>query len=100
MRFRLALPVLFLLAAPASAHPLTDLRFDREAAVRVSPDAVEVNYKLEVGLLAMHLDSAKRLSAEDIAKLDKTARGLAAAYARKVAVELTEKFRGTVDGEP
>src|SRR5262249_37918747 len=101
--FRLALlPALLLplMAAPAAAHPLAYIRFDRTAAVRLSDDGVEVTYTLEVSPLGLHLDAAKRLSPEDIAALAKTARGYAAAYAKKVAPELTEKFRVTVDGNP
>src|SRR4051812_43725395 len=98
MRFRPAFPLLFLLTAPAAAHPLTDVRFDRTSAVRLADDAIEVIYTLEVSPIGLHLDAAKRLSAEDIAALDKTARGYVAAYAKKVAPELTEKFHITVDG--
>ena len=100
MRFRLALLLPLLLAAPAAAHPLTAVRFDRTAAVRVSDDGVEVLYTLQVSPLGLHLDAAKRFSPDDIAKLDKTPRGYAAAYASKVAPELTEKFRVAVDGRP
>jgi nickel/cobalt transporter (NicO) family protein len=100
MRFSFALPLLLLAASPAAAHPLTDIRFDRTAAVRLSADGVEVTYTLQVGLLAMHLDAAKRLTAEEIASLDKTARGYAAAYAKKVAPELAERIHINVDGKP
>jgi ABC-type nickel/cobalt efflux system permease component RcnA len=102
MRSRVALPALFLLFAtsPAAAHPLTDLRFDRTAAVRLSGDGVEVTYTLELSAFALHLDAAKRLTTDDIAALDKTARGLAAAYARRVATDIAEKFRVAVDGQP
>jgi nickel/cobalt exporter len=98
MRFRLALPFLIVVAAPAAAHPLTDVRFDRTAAVRLADDGVEVIYTLEVSPIGLHLDAARRFSAEDIAALDKTARGYAAAYAKKVAPELVEKFRVTANG--
>ena len=98
MRFRVALPLLLLLTAPAAAHPLTDVRFDRTSAVRLADDAVEVIYTLEASPIGLHLDAAKRLSAEDIAALDKTARGYVGTYAKKVAPELTEKLRILVDG--
>jgi ABC-type nickel/cobalt efflux system permease component RcnA len=100
MRPYLAFSLLLLLAAPAAAHPLTDIRYDRTAAVRVSADGVDVTYTLEVSPLGLHLDAARRLTPDDIAALDKTARGYAAAYAKKVAPELAEKFRVTIDGEP
>ena len=86
--------LLLLTAAPAAAHPLTDVRFDRtDRGARWPTMAVEVTYTLEVSPLGLHLDAARRLSAEDIAGLDKTARGYAAVYAKRVAPELVEKFR-------
>ncbi|MFO0822991.1 MAG: cytochrome c biogenesis protein CcdA [Gemmataceae bacterium] len=89
----------FTIAEPATAHLLTELRFDRTAAVRVSADAVRVTYTLELSPIALYLDSAKRLSAEDISKLQKNARSLASAYAKKVASEVTERFQVRLDGE-
>jgi nickel/cobalt exporter len=101
MRF-LAIPVLFvaLLTATASAHPLTDIRYDRTAAVRLSPAGIDVRYTLELSTLAMHLDAAQRFSPAEIAALDRTTEGFAKAYARKFAGELGEKFRITIDGTP
>ena len=98
MRFRLALLLLVLVGGPAAAHPLTDIRFDRTAAVRLADDGIEVIYTLEVSAIGLHLDAAKRLTAQDIAGLDKTARGYAAVYAKRVVPELTEKLRILVDG--
>ena len=98
MRFRFSLLALLLAAATATAHPLTDVRFDRTAAVRVADDAVEVIYTLEASPIGLHLDAAKRLSTPDIAGLDKTARGYVSAYAKRVAPELLEKFQIAVDG--
>ncbi len=95
MRSYLVFSLLLLLAAPAAAHPLTNVQFDRTAAVRVSDGGVEVLYTLEVSPLGLHLDAARRFSPDDIAKLDKTPKGYAAAYASKVAPELTDKFRVT-----
>ncbi|HVL13999.1 MAG TPA: hypothetical protein VM529_15630 [Gemmata sp.] len=100
MRLFLAPTVALLVAAPAAAHPLTELRFDRTAAVRAGADGVAVRYKLEVSALALQLDSARRFGAADIAKLDKTLAGLASAYAGKVQAELAEKFRVEADGRP
>lgn len=97
MRFTLALPLVVLFTAPAAAHPLTDIRFDRTVAIRLADNGVEVTYTLEVGLLTMYADG-KRLTAEDIAALDRTPRGFAAAYARRVAPELVERLRMTADG--
>ena len=53
MRPFLALTASLLAAAPAAAHPLTELRFDRTAAVRAGADGVAVRYKLEVSALAL-----------------------------------------------
>ena len=97
--FPLVALLFFAVADPATAHPLTDIRFDRAAAVRVSTDGVRVTYTLELSPLALYLDSAKRLTAADIAKLDRNARSLASAYAKQVATELNEKLRVRVDGE-
>src|SRR4051812_31065632 len=100
MRFRVLLAVALLsLAGPAAAHPLTDIRFDRTAAVRVSTEGVEVKYTLEVGALAMTIDSGQRLTPAEIARIDKTAVGLARVYAKNVANELVEQFRVTSDGQ-
>jgi nickel/cobalt exporter len=100
MRTLLALPLLVLSAGTAAAHPLTDIRFDRTAAVRVSPDGVEVTYTLELSPFALHLDAARRLTPHDIAQLDRSGRDLPSTYARRVAAELAERFRLTADGTP
>lgn len=99
-RVTLAALLVLLTAHAAAAHPLTDLRFDRTAAVRLSGAGVEVAYTLELSPFALYLDAAKRLPKDEIAKLDKSARGLAAAYAKHVAAEVVEQFRVTVDGQP
>ncbi len=91
--------ILLLLAWPIQAHPLTDLRLDRTAAVRLSPEGLEVHYTLEVSPLALHLDAAKRLSPAEIASLDRTSAGYVKAYAANVAVELQKKLRFELDGE-
>jgi nickel/cobalt transporter (NicO) family protein len=98
MRFGLVLPFVLLLAAPAAAHPLTDVRFDRTIAIRLGDEAVEISYTLEISPLGLHLDAARRLSTEDIAALDKSARGYAAAYAKRVAPEIAEKLHLTANG--
>ncbi|HEV3439074.1 MAG TPA: hypothetical protein VG122_17030 [Gemmata sp.] len=101
MRFRFSfLLLLLVLAGPVSAHPLTEVRYDRTAAVRLAPDGIEVTYTLEVSAIALHLDAAKRLTPEEIAALDRTAIGYATTYAKKVAPELTDKFSINTDGEP
>lgn len=101
MRFRVVFTVVFLLAVvgSASAHPLTDIQFDHTAAVRLASGGVEVTYTLKPSPLGLHLDSAKRLTVEDIAKLDKSIPGLARAYSKRVASELIEKFQITLDGQ-
>lgn len=82
------------------AHPLTDVRFDRTAAVRLSTDGIELTYTLEVSSLALHLDAARRLAPAEIAALDRTMLGYATAYAKKIAPEISEKFSVKVDGTP
>lgn len=100
MRCLLALPVLLLVAAPVVAHPLTDLRFDRTAAVRLAAGGIDITYTLELSFLTLQLDAAKRLTPAEIAAIDRTTRGLVTAYAKKVAPDLAARFRLTVDGEP
>jgi nickel/cobalt exporter len=98
-RFFFALAAL-VFSSQLHAHPLTDTRFDRTAAVRLSPEGIEVTYTLEVSSIAMHLDAAKRMTPADIAALDRTPVGYATAYAKKVALELTDKFNISLDGQP
>ncbi len=86
-------------AGIAQAHPLADIRYDRTIAVRLGVDGVEVTYTLDVSPLGMHIDAAQRLTPAEVAALDRTLRGYAAAYARKVAVELQEQLRLHLDGQ-
>jgi ABC-type nickel/cobalt efflux system permease component RcnA len=96
---RIAILIVFLLLPGAvQAHPLTDVRFDRTAAVRLATTGIEITYTLEVSPLALHLDAAKRLTPAEIAALDRTPAGYATAYARKVTAELLEKFHVAIDG--
>ncbi len=99
-RTTLAALLVLLSAHAAAAHPLTDVRFDRTAAVRLSGAGVEVAYTLELSPLALYLDAARRLPKDEIAKLDKSARSLATAYAKQIATDVAEQFRVTVDGRP
>ena len=100
MRNRFLFALFFLFSAgPAGAHPLTDVRFSiGRAAVRLSRDGVEVTYTLEVSQLALYADAAQRLNPAEIAALDRTPIGFATAYAKKVALELTDKFKAKLDG--
>jgi ABC-type nickel/cobalt efflux system permease component RcnA len=100
MRRSLPLLGLLLFATPASAHPLTDIRYDRAVAVRLSDTGIEVRYTLEPSPFGLHLDAARRLSPADIASLDKSLKSFIAMYAKRVAPELVEKLRVTVDGQP
>ncbi|MBX9625200.1 MAG: hypothetical protein K2X82_15440 [Gemmataceae bacterium] len=99
--FRL-LPLVGLLFLPpaASAHPLPSSRYDRTVSVRLDPQGVRVRYTLEVTQLTIWVDGAKLFTPAEIAGLDKTARGFAAAYAKKVAPELAHDLRATADGVP
>src|SRR5205823_10177776 len=98
---RTAAPLLLLLcAAPAAAHPLPNLRYDRTVAVRLSPTGVRVTYTLDVSWFTMHLDGSRLLTPDDIAKLDRTERGYAAAYAKKLGPEIAGTLRATADGKP
>ena len=95
-----AVLVLFALAAPAAAHPIPNTRYDRTVAVRIGSDGVHVKFTLEVSQLTIWLDGGKLFSPEEIAKLDKTARGFSTAYAKKIAPEIARDLRATCDGQP
>lgn len=96
---RLTPLVLFLLAAPAAAHPLPNLRHDRIVSVRFSPTAVTVKYSLEVSPFTMFLDGRTLFTPEEIAAIDGE-RKFAAAYAKKMGPLIAEKLAATVDGKP
>jgi ABC-type nickel/cobalt efflux system permease component RcnA len=100
MNVRFALLLVLFLASPAAAHPLPNMRYDRTVAVRLTPDAVVVKYTLEVGWFTMHLDGAKLLTPDEIAQLDKTEKGFAAVYARKIAPQIAADLRAVADGTP
>ncbi len=94
--------LLFALAWPttASAHPLPTGRYDRTIAVRLGPEGITVTYTLDLTWFALNLDWARKLSPEEIAKLDKTQRGLAAACARPIGAEIAKQLHATANGEP
>ncbi|MBX9582121.1 MAG: hypothetical protein K2X87_17590 [Gemmataceae bacterium] len=96
----LTLAGLLFLPSVASAHPLPSSRYDRTVSVRLDPTVVRVRYFLEVTQLTIWLDGAKLFTPEEIAGLGPTARGFAAAYAKKVAPELARDLRATADGVP
>lgn len=96
----LTLLLLLCAAPPLAAHPLPNMRYDRTVAVRLTPDAVVVKYTLEVGWFTMHLDGAKLLTADEIAKLDKSEKSFATLYGKKVAPAVAADLRVTVDGKP
>lgn len=89
-----------LLPAVAAAHPLPAARYDRSVTVRPDPAGVRVRYVLEVTQLTIWLDGAKLFTPAEIAGLDRTGRGFAAAYAKKLAPELAHDLRATADGQP
>jgi nickel/cobalt exporter len=101
MRYCLSFLALLLVSSNEGiAHPITDLRFDRTVAVRLSADGVEVTYTLEASSLALYLDAAKRLMPAEIANLNRNALEFATTYAKKVAPELGEKLNVKTDGTP
>ncbi|MCS7020667.1 MAG: hypothetical protein NZU63_02430 [Gemmataceae bacterium] len=95
----LILSVCGLVLAKAKAHPLADVRFDRTIAVRLSRAGVEVVYTLDVSLLGMHLDAASRLTPVEVARMERTLRGYATAYARKAATEVTTQLQLSIDSQ-
>lgn len=97
------IPVLLLLLTfvpAAAAHPLPTGRYDRTIAVRFAPESVVVKYTLEITWFALNLDWARKLTPEEIAKLDKTQRGLAAACSRILGDEIGTNLHATADGQP
>ena len=103
MRYlRTLAPLLLLLtlAPAASAHTLPNQRYDRVVAVRLTPDGVVVRYSLEVTQWTIFTDGAKLFTPAEIAKLDRTGRGLVRAYAAKIAPEIAHDLHAAVDGQP
>jgi ABC-type nickel/cobalt efflux system permease component RcnA len=92
--------LVLLLAAPAAAHPLADVRYDRTVAVGFDPAGVVVRYTLEANPLAVHLHAAQILTPGEIQQLDTTERGFLAAYAKKLAPEIAGQLVATADGAP
>ena len=92
--------ILFALATPASAHPLPVGRYDRTVAVRLTPEGVTVTYTLEITWFALMLDWGRGLTPDEIAKLDKSERALAAACARPLGAEISAKLRATANDQP
>lgn len=84
----------------AAAHPLAEVRFDRTIAIRLSAGSVDAIYTLDVSVLGMHLDAARRLTPEEVAQMERTWRGYALAYARKAAEEVQKRLQVRVDGQP
>ena len=80
------------------AHPLAEIRFDRTIAVRLSASGIDVTYTLDVSVLGMHLDAARRLTPQEIARMERTWRGYATAYAHKAAEEVQSQLQVLVDG--
>src|SRR4051812_2412497 len=87
-------------ATSASAHPIPKTRYDRTVAVRLTPTGVKVVYKLDVSLLTLHLEQNSRFTKEEIAALDRTEKGYAAAFARKLGPVVADTLKATADGKP
>jgi ABC-type nickel/cobalt efflux system permease component RcnA len=67
-RFLIAILLSMILVARAQAHPLLQIQYDRTIAVRLEPEAVHINYMVEMNLLAMTLDGKNLVSPKDIAE--------------------------------
>src|SRR5438067_7539322 len=99
-RFLPTLLLLLGLTPAASAHPLDDNWYDRTVTVRLTPSGVVVRYSLNMTWFALNADWARNLSPAEIAKVDKSERGLAAACARPLGAEVTGKLRATANDRP
>ena len=88
------------LAPALKAHPLAEIRFDRTIAVRLSVSGIDVTYTLDVSVLGMHLDAARRLTPQEVARMERTLRGYATAYAHKAAEEVQSQLQLLVNGRP
>lgn len=97
-RFLPAFLGLLSLSSPAAAHPVPTTGYDREVAVRLGATGVTVRYTLEVSPLTLYTDAARVLTPEEIGHLNKTIRGLVAAYSKKLAPEIAGHLHATVDG--
>lgn len=92
-----SLLAVLLVASPAVAHPLPNLRFDRVVHVRVGGAGVTVKYALEVNDWTMAIDGNRVLKPEDVAGLT-GAQAYAKKYAARKAPLLADDLRATLDG--
>jgi ABC-type nickel/cobalt efflux system permease component RcnA len=58
-----------LVTAPVAAHPVPSSSYDRTISVKLTPDAVVVDYRLEVNPLTVYLEIARLLTPAEQAKL-------------------------------
>lgn len=96
-RAGLVLAVAALFVAPAAAHPLPNLRYDRTITVTATPSGVTVAYTLELSEWSLVFDGQRLFAPAELPELTGP-RAYAAAYARKKALLLAEDLRLTVDG--
>ncbi|MFO0848681.1 MAG: hypothetical protein U0871_09025 [Gemmataceae bacterium] len=96
---RAALFTLLLLAAPAVAHPLPNMRFDRTVHVRLAPSGVTIRYAVELNDWTMALDGAPIIPRAETASLTGP-QAYAKKYAEKKAPLLADSLRATLDGKP
>lgn len=99
LRFLFSLLPLLVFAAPAAAHPLPDLRYEREVWVRPTPHKVEVRYRLQLSFWTIVADNRNLFTPDDIKKIDGKLRELVKCYCEKMAPLMAEKLEGTIDGQ-
>jgi ABC-type nickel/cobalt efflux system permease component RcnA len=83
----------------ASAHPVGERTYDRTIAVRLSPDAVLVNYELEVNTATVNADLAALDEDIDLSKC-RFPRDYYEAFVRYHAPYLARNLDATLDGKP
>ncbi len=93
-----ALAAAVVVAAPAAAHPLFSVRYDRTVAARVGAAGLTVRYTLELSHEALFLEGGRVFSPDDQQRLKGTVRDYAAQLAKKLGPLLADDLRATVDG--
>jgi nickel/cobalt exporter len=97
-RTALALAALCAFGAPAAAHPLPNFRYDRKIDVRLTRDAVEVRYVLEVSFWTIFTDRQRVFAPDEIERTQGKLREVTRIYCEKMAPRLATGFDAKLGG--